>query len=130
MAITETGKKLAFTTAGIISLGLGIIGAVLPLLPTTPFLLLAAFCFTQGSSRLHGWLMSHPRLGPPIHAWQRHRAIGRPAKWLGSLSMVLVLLFGLWFNLPAWVLGIQTLALAGVSLFLWTRPEPPTEDAG
>ncbi len=119
-------RRYVLIGTGALSLALGLIGIVVPLLPTTPFLLLSTICFANSSPRLHAWLLSHPQLGPPILAWQQHHAIGRSAKWLGSVSMALVLLAGWWFGLPAWILGMQAAALAGVSLFLWTRPEPPS----
>lgn len=118
-------KQWFFIGAGWISLVLAIIGIPLPLLPTTPFLLLAAYCFTRGSPRLHHWLMNHPQLGPPIHRWQAHGAISRRAKWLGSLSLLAVIAMSLWFGVVLWVVLLQVVILLGVASFLWTRPEPP-----
>jgi len=120
-------KRYVLIGIGVLSLALGLIGIVVPLLPTTPFLLLSAICFTNSSPRLHAWLVDHPRLGPPIRAWQQHHAISRPAKVMGSISMGIVLVAGWWFGLPAGVLWLQAIALLGVSLFLWTRPEPPAQ---
>lgn len=128
MSLGIESKRFLLIGTGVVSLVLGLIGIVLPLLPTTPFLLLSAVCFANSSPRLHAWLLSHPQFGPPIHAWQRYHAISRPAKVAGSLSMSVVLLAGWWFGLSAWILGVQAAALAGVSLFLWTRPEPPPDD--
>ena len=122
----KQAKKWFYVGLGSVSLVLGIIGIPLPLLPTTPFLLLSAYCFAKGSDRLYRWLMEHPRLGPPIHQWQAHKAISRSAKWLGSLSMVLLLLLSLAMGVMPWVLLLQATILVGVSLFLWTRPEPPS----
>jgi len=67
--------------------GLGIIGAFLPLLPTTPFLLLAAWAATRGSPELHRWLLEHPRFGPPLAAWEANRAVSRPAKVMACTLM-------------------------------------------
>lgn len=83
--------------AGLTSLGLGILGAFLPLLPTTPFLLLAAFCFARGSRTLHAWLLSHRWLGPPITRWQRDRTVSRRTKWTIFAMYALTVPFALWF---------------------------------
>jgi len=62
---------------GLVSVSLGILGAFLPLLPTTPFLLLGAACFVRSSDRLYSWLMNHKVLGPYIRNYREHRAITR-----------------------------------------------------
>ena len=72
---------------GFLAVGLGAVGIVLPLLPTTPFLLLAAFCFARSSERLHDWLINHPTFGPPILDWRDRGAIGRKAKILATASV-------------------------------------------
>jgi hypothetical protein len=69
---------------GAASLVTGLVGAVLPLLPTTPFLLLAAYSFARGSPSLHAWLIEHPRLGPVIEDWQRYGAIALRAKGVAA----------------------------------------------
>lgn len=66
--------------AGWLALALGFVGVFLPLLPTTPFLLLAAACFVRGSPRLHARMLAHPRLGPFLEQWRRERSIPRAAK--------------------------------------------------
>ena len=125
----EQTRKVLFLTAGWISLGLGVLGIPLPLLPTTPFLLLAAFCFARGSERWHRWLLEHPTFGPPILNWQRHRAISRGAKMVGSLSMLGLLGLSALLSVPTWALGTQAAILLAVSVFLWSHPEPPTDEA-
>ena len=107
---------------GIISLGLGMLGAVLPLLPTVPFLLLASFGFARSSPRFHDWLVSHPTYGPHILAWTQSGAIRPQAKKLATLTIGLT--FGLSFLLgaSAKILALQALVLSLVLLFIWTRP--------
>ncbi len=72
---------------GWLFLGIGVIGAFVPVMPTVPFLLVAAFCFERGSPKLHRWLMSHPRLGPPLQDWRNRRVIRPMAKLLAVTAM-------------------------------------------
>jgi hypothetical protein len=127
MATRHQLVRLFWMAGGLLCLGAGIIGIVLPLLPTTPFLLLAAFCFARGSQRLHDWLVHHPRLGPPIRDWQRHGAISRRAKQLAMLAIGAVFLSSFLLGAPTRIIIIQIVVLSAVSLFILTRPLPPDE---
>ena len=118
-------RRAAWVGAGAACVALGLVGIALPLLPTTPFMLLAAFCFARGSERLHGWLMAHPTLGPPIHEWQRHGAISRRAKRAAVIAMVVVFGIACLWGLPAYALALQGIVLVCVATFLLTRPDPP-----
>lgn len=86
-------KSKAYIAAGFVCVALGIAGIPLPLLPTTPFLLLAAFCFARGSERWHHWLMTHPMLSPYILAFQDKRGLTRAQKLriAGLVSMTLLI---------------------------------------
>ncbi len=117
--------RLFWLIAGIASLGAGIIGIVLPLLPTTPFLLLAAYCFARGSQRLHDWLVNHPRLGPPIRDWQAHGAISSRAKKMAVGAIIAVFAASFLLGAPTRIIIIQLVVLSAVSLFILTRPLPP-----
>ncbi|WP_136658045.1 YbaN family protein [Nitratireductor sp. XY-223] len=119
--------RYLWLAAGCVSLALGIIGIPLPLLPTTPFLLLAAFCFARGSERLHSWLVNHPRLGPPIRDWETHRAISRRGKTMAMIAIAAVFAASILFNAPMRVIIIQVVVLSAVSVFILTRPRPPHE---
>ena len=83
-------KRIVLIVAGLASLALGAIGIFVPLLPTTPLVLLAAFCFANSSERLHLWLLDHNVFGPLIDNWRRYGAISRSAKTSAVLSMAAV----------------------------------------
>jgi uncharacterized protein len=86
-------KSKIYITVGFICVALGVIGIPTPLLPTTPFLLLATYFFARGSERWHRWLMTHPTLSPYILAFREKRGLTRAQKWriaaLVSLTMVI-----------------------------------------
>jgi hypothetical protein len=115
--------------AGGLCVGLGVIGIALPLLPTTPFLLLAAFCFARGSPRLHDWLVNHMHLGPPILAWHTYRAVSRASKRAATLALALTFAVAWWSGIPGWALLLHGTAMLVLGAFLWTRPEPPVGSA-
>ncbi len=109
------------------ALALGFIGVFLPLLPTTPFVLLAAYCFARSSPRLHSWLAHHATFGPMIEAWARHGAVPRRAKRLAAAMMAAAFALSVALRLPLWVLGVQVLCLAGAAAYVLTRPDPPAD---
>lgn len=114
--------RLLWLILGLISLGLAVIGIVLPLLPTVPFLLLAAFFFARSSERMHHWLLTHQTFGPFINDWNQSGAIRPKAKRLATLSVVVVLGVSIVLKVPAFVIIIQCVTLSLVMLFIWTRP--------
>ena len=107
------------------SLGLGLLGVLLPGLPTVPFILLAAWAAMRGSPRLHAWLLAHRSFGPMIRNWQDHGAITRRSKVLaiGTMALAAVVLY--FFAPPPWVGWTATGIMAIVAIWLWLRPEPP-----
>ena len=115
--------KLFWTVAGLASLILGIIGVAVPLLPTVPFILLAAFCFARSSERLHDWLINHRQFGPMIADWQRNGAIHRRAKVAATVSIAAVFAISLAFRLSLTLLAMQAAVLCGVLVLIWSRPE-------
>ncbi|MEM7221160.1 MAG: YbaN family protein [Pseudomonadota bacterium] len=117
-------RRWAYLGVGWCSLGLGVLGIPLPLLPTTPFLLLAAICFARGSEPLHHWLMSHPTFGPMIKNYQTQRAISRRTKWVSSVSLLIALSLSIAFRADPLILGLQACALCFVAFFIWRHPEP------
>ncbi|MFT7653131.1 MAG: uncharacterized membrane protein YbaN (DUF454 family) [Limisphaerales bacterium] len=116
-------RKILWNGLGWTAVALGVVGAFLPLLPTTPFLLLAAFAFSKGSEKLHNWLVNHPKLGPPITNWQTRGAISRGIKVYATLSMAFVFALAWLMSAPLWGLFMQATVLVLVCLFIWTRPE-------
>jgi len=117
-------RPVVWRIAGIIALGFGIVGAALPLLPTTPFLLLAAFCFSRGSERLHAWLITHPRFGPAIVDWQEQGAISGRAKALAMVALSAAIAAAAAAGASVTVIAIQLVVAAAVATFLLTRPSP------
>ena len=118
-------RALWLATGGLF-LGLGLLGVVLPVLPTTPFLLLAAGCFAKSSPRLHGWLVGHPVFGPPIRNWEENGAISRPAKRLAVGSMAAVFALSLVLGLSWKVLLAQGVLIGIGAAFVLTRPDGPS----
>ncbi|WP_012020240.1 YbaN family protein [Ectopseudomonas hydrolytica] len=106
-------------------IGIAMLGVVLPGLPTTEFVLLAAWAASRSSPRLAAWLENHRLFGPLLRDWRLHGVVVRRTKWAASLSMLLALSILL---LTVDHLPSVLFAAAGMScgaLFIWTRPEKP-----
>lgn len=115
--------RIIWFIGGASTLGLAVLGIILPLLPTVPFLLLSAFCFANSSERAHDWLVNHPRLGPPIQDWRRSGSINPRAKRLATLCIGATFGISLLLGVGMKVLIIQAVVLSCVLLFIWTRPD-------
>lgn len=114
-----------YFVAGLALTGLGIAGYLLPVMPGTIFLILAAACFARSSERLETWLVNHPRLGPSVTAWRKNGAISRRIKVIAITSMVVSFGLLLLAHLsPEWMAAAGVLLLAS-ALFVATRPEGP-----
>ncbi len=111
--------------AGTISLLLGAIGIFLPLLPTTPFVLLAAACFSRGSERWDRWLLNHPRFGPMVRDWREQRAVPLRAKQLAVTMMTLGSAVAAW-RLPT-LKWLPAVCCAAVAIWLWRLPTRQAE---
>lgn len=118
-------RRFWWKLAGIVAVALGVIGIVLPILPTTPFLLLAAFCFDRGSPALHNWLIEHNLFGPIIKNWRDYGAVPKSAKTAAVVFMTAAFLGGVYFQISPWVLALQAVIFTSVAIFLITRPLPP-----
>lgn len=110
---------------GFTAVGLGIIGAALPLLPTTPFLLVAAYAFARSSPRFHAWLLEHRRFGPLILNWQRHGSIDPASKRLALFVMAAALIGSWLLGVSGRVIAVQAIVLAASATFILTRPSGP-----
>lgn len=107
----------------VVSLVLGIVGIFLPVLPTVPFLLLAAWAAGHSSPRLSHWLESHPRFGPQIMDWRRAGVVRRRAKWSATLLMSISAASTVWLMHAHWATLVMAAMMACVLLWLWQRPE-------
>ena len=115
--------RVALMALGFLCVAIGLVGIVVPVLPTTVFLLIAAWAFSRSSERFQRWLYEHPVFGPPVIAWRDHGAVPLKAKVLAivmmavSLTVIIVYVGGGWV-LPAIVGGV----MAAVAVYLVTRP--------
>jgi uncharacterized membrane protein YbaN (DUF454 family) len=111
-----------FFVLGSVFLGLGVIGIALPVVPTVPFLLVAAWAFAKSSPRLRRKIVRHPVYGPPIRAWQERGAIAPLAKlWaVGAMGVGVALSYVL--GIPPWLVATQFGVCMCISVFVVTRP--------
>lgn len=109
----------------LVSLALGIIGAFVPVMPTVPFILLAAWAAARSSPRLSNWLEQHPTMGPYIRDWRHGGVVRRSAKWTATLTMAGGAVIMLIFVRPLWVPFTALAVMASVATWLWLRPERP-----
>ncbi|GAV25229.1 hypothetical protein ciss_11620 [Carboxydothermus islandicus] len=108
---------------GIFSLALGILGIFLPVLPTTPLILLAAYFFARSSKRLHQWLLNHPRFGQAIRHWEEKRAISKKAKAVSIIMLNLSILVSIFFFVEVFYVELLLAGIAiGVSIYLLNLP--------
>ena len=116
-------KKTLLLITGHLFLMLGLVGAILPIIPTTPFLLLAVFCYSKSSHRLHGWLLNHKYFGPPLRDWEKSGAISLKAKIIATVMILLVIVLRIvTLKISLTIKIVASATLLGVLIFIWSRP--------
>ncbi|NRA61127.1 MAG: YbaN family protein, partial [Psychrobium sp.] len=115
-------KKYLYFGAGILMLACGVIGIILPVMPTTIFFILALTCFTRSSSKMKLWLLNHPKFGSNLVAWKQYQVVPKKAKYLASISM-----FISWIIVTLTVKSATLILLIGfimllVSIYLFSKP--------
>lgn len=102
---------------------LGFIGALLPGMPTTVFLVLAAWAASKGWPQMDAWLLNHPKYGKTLRQWREQGTVPRRAKWLATIMMSISAAAMLLTTAPIWVKAFTNLTMFVVAVWLWLRPE-------
>ncbi len=121
--------RVFWLLAGLLFVAIGAIGVILPLLPTTPFLLVATYCFARSSERLNRWLLTHRTFGPLINNWQNYGSIDRRSKRISMIVIALTPVITILIGVPWWALAAQLVVLSLSATFILTRPDPPASPA-
>jgi uncharacterized membrane protein YbaN (DUF454 family) len=121
--ITRLAAVLLWRGLALVCLVLGIVGALLPVLPTTPFLLVAAWAAGRGWPQFEAWLLAHPRWGPPLQRWRDHRAVPRSTKWLATWTMLASVALVAVSSAPLALKLALPAFLFCVAWWLWRRAE-------
>jgi len=118
--------RVVYLGLGWLLVTIGVVGVFLPVLPTTPFLILAVACFARSSPRLETWLLEHPRFGGPLRDWRERRAIPRKAK-IAAVVMMTISYAIFWFvtSPPPLRAAIVAMVMLAPAIYVVTRPEPP-----
>ena len=116
--------RLGYLLIAYAALAIGIAGVFLPLLPATPFLLIAVWAGSRGSQRVHDWIFEQPRFARLINDWHEQGAVPLSAKWLATIMMMVSLLTLTWGG-ASWLLLLgMAIFFSCIGGFLWTRPNP------
>ena len=119
----QAAARLLWRVLAVVSVALAVIGAVLPVLPTVPFLIMAAWAGGKGWPALETWLLNHAHFGPGIRRWRERGAVPRRAKWLATVMMTGSAVMLALSPLPLVVkVGVPSV-MAAVAIWLWRRPE-------
>jgi uncharacterized protein len=125
---TDPIRSFFYVAGGWLCVGLAVVGALLPLVPTTPFLLLASWCFYRGSPRIHAWLHRSKWFGPTLDDWQHYHGIRQSMKRRAILMVAAVVGCSLLLNSLPWWLRYIALAAVAIGLYvIWTVPTLPDD---
>ncbi|HWL06084.1 MAG TPA: YbaN family protein [Xanthobacteraceae bacterium] len=123
--MVSRSRKAAFLALGMLMLGLGVIGAFLPVMPTTIFIILAAWCFGRSSPRLETWLLHHPVFGPSLRQWREQGSIPTPIKIIAVTGMVAgYAIFWITCSPAPWLALAVGAAMVAAGIYVVTRPAP------
>ena len=117
--------RLGYIALGVVCVGLGVIGAFLPVMPTTVFLLIAVWAFSKSSLRLENWLLEHKRFGPRLVAWRTNRVIPLPAKLAAWGSMIASLTLMIVVARPWWQIALAASVMAIGATYVASKPSRP-----
>jgi uncharacterized membrane protein YbaN (DUF454 family) len=124
------GKRIGFIVLGCFFVLLGIIGAMLPVMPTTVFLIAAAWAFGRSSPRLENWMLQHPKFGPVLIAWRKEGAIPKHGKIAACSGITVGYIIFYVCSSPSWWLALIVFAfMFGTALWIVTRPAPSTQSS-
>lgn len=121
-------QRIILLITGWLAIVLGTLGVVLPLLPTTPFILLAAWCFARSSPRFHAWLLYRSWFGTYIRHWQQHRALPPGVKLRAMLLIICTFALSVWLVKIVWLRIMLLGMLAVLLLFMWRMPVVEAEN--
>jgi len=122
LSLGKRSKVMLLKITGMLFVGLAILGVVLPILPTTPFLLVAAACFAKSSPTMQKKLLANKTFGPLIHDWQKYRSIPRRAKRIALLTMILSVCWSAFMLKSLWLTLLVVALVTGPFIFLWRLP--------
>lgn len=123
--------RVLWLCLGCLMLALGVIGAFLPVMPTTIFLILAVACFSRSSPRLEKWLLDSPTYGPALRAWRDQGAVSRKGKTYACLGMAVGYVLFWWGAHPSWMLAaVVAVFFLASAAYVVTRPAPQAPQAG
>ena len=121
--VTRAARNAVLIVLGWGFVALGVVGVVLPVLPTTPFMLIALWCFARSSKRFHDWLYHHRLFGPPLRKWDRYGVIPVSAKVFACTAMTASLAYIIFFrDLPVYLVALTAAVMAYGAWFILTKP--------